>query len=134
MLHVIEKSKKFEEDYFDKESNIKIGKNTKIEPGVVIYDDCQIGEDCIIGTSAVLKSNTKISLYKFLMGSITYPPSTWLFDVKLKLLGAIIFCLCSSFRYMISREAIGDFIFSIGVFVIIERFIISPIIFNFSKI
>lgn len=60
MLHILEKSKKFTEEFIDKESKIKIGKNTKLEPGVVIYDDCEIGEDCIIGTSAVLKSNTKI--------------------------------------------------------------------------
>ncbi len=60
MLHILEKSRKFNEEYFDEESKIKIGKNTKLEPGVVIYDDCEIGEDCIIGTSAVLKSNTKI--------------------------------------------------------------------------
>jgi len=60
MLHILEKSRKFTDTYFDEKSKIKIGKNTKLEPGVVIYDNCNIGEDCIIGTSAVLKSNTKI--------------------------------------------------------------------------
>jgi len=60
MLHILEKSKKFNEEYFDKKSKIRIGKNTKLEPGVVIYDDCEVGENCIIGTSAVLKSKTKI--------------------------------------------------------------------------
>ncbi len=60
MLHIVEKSKKFNDEYFDNTSKIKIGKNTKLEPGVVIYDNCEIGENCIIGTSAVLKSNTKI--------------------------------------------------------------------------
>jgi UDP-3-O-[3-hydroxymyristoyl] glucosamine N-acyltransferase len=60
MLHILEKSKKFTKEFFDEEFQIRIGKNTKLEPGVVIYDGCEIGEDCIIGTSAVLKSNTKI--------------------------------------------------------------------------
>ena len=60
MLHILEKDRKFNEEYFDEQSKIKIGKNTKLEPGVIIYDNCEIGEDCIIGTSAVLKSNTKI--------------------------------------------------------------------------
>jgi acetyltransferase-like isoleucine patch superfamily enzyme len=60
MLHILEKSIEFDKEYFDEKSKIKIGKNTKLEPGVVIYDDCEIGENCIIGTSAVLKSNTKI--------------------------------------------------------------------------
>jgi len=60
MLHIIEKFKKFDEEYYDEKSKIKIGKNTKLEPGVVIYDNCEIGENCIIGTSAVLKSNTTI--------------------------------------------------------------------------
>ena len=60
MLHVLEKGRTFDSDYFDEESNIKIGKNAKIEPGVVIYNDCEIGESCIIGTNAVLKPETKI--------------------------------------------------------------------------
>ena len=50
----------FDKGFIDEESNIMIGKGTKIESGAVIYDNCRIGENCIIGTSAVLKSNTKI--------------------------------------------------------------------------
>ena len=60
MLHILGKSRKFSREYFDEESGIRVGKNTKMEPGVIIYDDCEIGRDCIIGTSAVLKSDTKI--------------------------------------------------------------------------
>ena len=60
MLHILENGKKFDTEYFDEKSNIRIGTGTKLEPGVVIYDNCEIGESCIIGTSAVLKPNTKI--------------------------------------------------------------------------
>ena len=58
MLHILEKSREFVDEYFDNDSKIRIGKNTKIEPGVIIYDGCVIGENCLIGTSAVLKPNT----------------------------------------------------------------------------
>ncbi len=60
MLHILKKTSKFNEGYFDDSTKIRIGKNTKLEPGVIVYDNCEIGEDCVIGTSAVLKSNTKI--------------------------------------------------------------------------
>ena len=60
MLHVLNESRKFNIEYLDVDSKIKIGKDTKLEPGVVIYNNCEIGESCIIGTSAVLKSDTKI--------------------------------------------------------------------------
>lgn len=50
----------YDQKFIDQKSNIIIGVGTKIEPGAVIYDNCEIGENCIIGTSSVLKSHTKI--------------------------------------------------------------------------
>lgn len=55
-----DEQKIYDQNFIDEESNIMIGKETKIEPGVVIYDNCKIGENCIIGTSSVLKPYTKI--------------------------------------------------------------------------
>lgn len=60
MIHVLEKKRKFDSTFFDEAEKIKIGKNTVLEPGVVVYNDCEIGTDCIIGTGAILKPNTKI--------------------------------------------------------------------------
>lgn len=40
--------------------SVIIGEGTKIEPGVVIYENCEIGERCIIGANAVLRPNTRI--------------------------------------------------------------------------
>jgi len=60
MLHIKDERRIFNEKYWDEKSKISIGKDTVIEPGAVIYDNCKIGESCIIGTSAVLKSNTEI--------------------------------------------------------------------------
>ena len=60
MLHIKDERRIFNEKYWDEKLKISIGKDTVIEPGAVIYDNCKIGESCIIGTSAVLKSNTEI--------------------------------------------------------------------------
>lgn len=40
--------------------SVIIGKETKVEPGAVIYENCEIGENCIIGANCVLRPNTKI--------------------------------------------------------------------------
>jgi len=69
-LIIFDKSKTFEKDFFDNKSNIKIGKGTKIEPKVIIYDNCEIGQHCIIGTSAVIKPKTKIGNHS-IFGSLS---------------------------------------------------------------
>lgn len=56
----VDKQRTFDGGFADAESNITIGKGTKIEPGAVIYDNCKIGEGCIIGTSSVIKPETYI--------------------------------------------------------------------------
>jgi len=37
-----------------------IGKHTKINPGAIVYENCEIGDYTIIGSNAVLRPNTKI--------------------------------------------------------------------------
>jgi len=54
------KERSFADRFVDPESNITIGRGTKIEPGAIIYDNCSIGENCIVGTSAVLKPETHV--------------------------------------------------------------------------
>ena len=60
VLGPITERRVFESDFVDKKSNIKIGKDTILEYGVVIYDNCEIGQNSLIGTNAVLRPGTKI--------------------------------------------------------------------------
>lgn len=75
---IVRDTRFFEEDFIDTESNIKIGKGTKLEPNVVIYDDCSIGQTCIIGTGAILKSDTHIGDHS-IFGALSVTES----DVKI---------------------------------------------------
>lgn len=39
---------------------VKFGKNVKVEPYVVIYDNVEIGDNCVIAAHSVIFSNSKI--------------------------------------------------------------------------
>jgi len=39
---------------------VKIGKNTIIQPGSIIYEDVHIGENCLIGNNVVIREGVRI--------------------------------------------------------------------------
>ncbi|WOV93479.1 MAG: hypothetical protein R1F52_02310 [Candidatus Nitrosoabyssus spongiisocia] len=57
---IVRDTRFFEEDFIDTESNIKIGKDTKLEPNSIIYNNCSIGKSCIMGAGAILRPDTQI--------------------------------------------------------------------------
>jgi len=60
MIHVSGERLIFKKSTFLKDQSIKIGKNTVLEPGAIIYDNCEIDHHSIIGANSVIRPHSKI--------------------------------------------------------------------------